>query len=237
MTIAGPRKYVVIPTSIWREASFRSLTMEAQWLYFAVRGTPTISRAGVTTLLTDLWAEHGHATANDVETWLDELADRGRVVIDPSTIELFAPDVMHHEGVATSPLLLERAISDAQAVYSRYLQERVAAEFDRLGVPRAEQAAAALRVGVELGGNPDLPGRSASVTAPQLRRLRRQFQGCAGRRRLRAEIDLGLHVCPCGETEDLTVDHVIPLARGGTNAFENMQVLCLDCNLRKGVSV
>jgi len=37
----------------------------------------------------------------------------------------------------------------------------------------------------------------------------------------------------CGSTEPLTVDHVIPLARGGSNDISNLQPLCLRCNKRK----
>lgn len=32
----------------------------------------------------------------------------------------------------------------------------------------------------------------------------------------------------------LTVDHVVPLARGGTNDLANLQVLCKRCNSAKG---
>lgn len=37
----------------------------------------------------------------------------------------------------------------------------------------------------------------------------------------------------CGAAEDLTADHVVPLARGGTNDGER-QVLCRPCNSSKG---
>jgi 5-methylcytosine-specific restriction protein A len=40
----------------------------------------------------------------------------------------------------------------------------------------------------------------------------------------------------CGKTSgeaQLSVDHIIPLARGGTNDISNLQTLCLTCNQRK----
>jgi 5-methylcytosine-specific restriction endonuclease McrA len=41
----------------------------------------------------------------------------------------------------------------------------------------------------------------------------------------------------CGERFELQFDHVIPLALGGANTFENLQVLCGDCNRAKGATV
>jgi 5-methylcytosine-specific restriction endonuclease McrA len=38
----------------------------------------------------------------------------------------------------------------------------------------------------------------------------------------------------CGETENLSRDHVIPLSLGGPNTMENLQLLCVSCNARKG---
>jgi len=38
----------------------------------------------------------------------------------------------------------------------------------------------------------------------------------------------------CDATEDLQFDHVIPVARGGGVAPENLQVLCGTCNRQKG---
>lgn len=37
----------------------------------------------------------------------------------------------------------------------------------------------------------------------------------------------------CGRTDDLTVDHIWPYSRGGTNALDNLQTLCKPCNVSK----
>ncbi|HEU4977707.1 MAG TPA: HNH endonuclease signature motif containing protein [Solirubrobacteraceae bacterium] len=41
----------------------------------------------------------------------------------------------------------------------------------------------------------------------------------------------------CGATFDLQYDHVIPLALGGASTAENLQVLCAECNRRKGAAL
>ena len=41
----------------------------------------------------------------------------------------------------------------------------------------------------------------------------------------------------CGATRDLTADHVVPLARGGANSWDNVVVLCRPCNSAKGATV
>lgn len=43
------------------------------------------------------------------------------------------------------------------------------------------------------------------------------------------------HTCQyCGAKEDLTLDHIIPSSKGGTNDWENLTTACKRCNLRKG---
>ena len=37
----------------------------------------------------------------------------------------------------------------------------------------------------------------------------------------------------CGATEQLEIDHVVPLAMGGEHTLHNMQVLCRSCNGKK----
>ena len=38
----------------------------------------------------------------------------------------------------------------------------------------------------------------------------------------------------CGSWHDLTLDHIIPMAKGGGDVAENLQTLCRRCNCGKG---
>ena len=43
------------------------------------------------------------------------------------------------------------------------------------------------------------------------------------------------HVCTyCGSEKRLEGDHIVPLSRGGSNAFANLATACRPCNLSKG---
>ena len=41
----------------------------------------------------------------------------------------------------------------------------------------------------------------------------------------------------CGAEDELQFDHVIPVAKGGGSAIDNVQVLCADCNRQKSDSI
>jgi len=38
----------------------------------------------------------------------------------------------------------------------------------------------------------------------------------------------------CGAQEDLTLDHIVPLSKGGTHSEDNLVVACRSCNASKG---
>lgn len=38
----------------------------------------------------------------------------------------------------------------------------------------------------------------------------------------------------CGAGENLVLDHVIPIAKGGLSQLDNLQLLCAECNRIKG---
>lgn len=40
----------------------------------------------------------------------------------------------------------------------------------------------------------------------------------------------------CGTKGTLQYDHVVPIALGGIGDFTNLQMLCADCNIRKGAT-
>jgi len=64
--------------------------------------------------------------------------------------------------------------------------------------------------------DPIPPGREARV-----RRLRKLGNRC---------------VC-CNTTWDLTVDHIVPLSRGGRKGHPNLQLLCSSCNQDKAAQL
>lgn len=66
---------------------------------------------------------------------------------------------------------------------------------------------------------------------------RQQFNAARDALALRM-IDAGIpYVCVregCGESEELTIDHIVPLSRGGSDELTNLRFMCRSHNAQKG---
>lgn len=71
-----------------------------------------------------------------------------------------------------------------------------------------------------------------------LPKMRRAWQAIAQIVRPRILARDGFKCVLCGHDDrPLEVDHITPIARGGTNEEANLRTLCLPCNRRKGAKV
>lgn len=232
-----PRTSAVIHTDTWRRPYFRSLSVPAQLTYLIARTCPDTSRCGVTPLLYEKWAGMSGNTVEMTRSGVTELAARGAVFVDLETSEMFIPDSIRDEGVEKVPSMFERVLRDLAVVRSPQLRQLIVGELADFNTPRAVEAVECLRSGIPVPEIATFQNRHATSDRRHIKRMRGRFAGSAARLKLRSEIDAGLHVCPCGATAGLQVDHVVPLARGGTNDFANLQVLCASCNNSKGATV
>jgi hypothetical protein len=91
-----------------------------------------------------------------------------------------------------------------------------------------DDAAAALVAALEQAG-----GRATAASA---RPWEAQEAGTVAARQEVWERDGGRCV-RCGSQQELQYDHIIPLARGGADSAENLQLLCASCAREKGDSI
>ena len=70
---------------------------------------------------------------------------------------------------------------------------------------------------------------------PFVRRVRLRPSGCRPAIPVAVKDDVLSGDCcvVCGSAENLEIDHIIPVSRGGTNDRENLQLLCRTCNRSK----
>ena len=87
--------------------------------------------------------------------------------------------------------------------------------------------------------------RRQDARLDRLRKIRARDEDLAGSRRERIPEEVrafvwerdGAQCTRCGAEDDLQFDHVIPVAKGGGNVIDNIQILCGDCNRQKSDSI
>lgn len=52
-----------------------------------------------------------------------------------------------------------------------------------------------------------------------------------------ARLNIPMVCANCGDLGDLTLDHIVPISKGGTARLDNVQWLCRSCNSAKGSKV
>jgi 5-methylcytosine-specific restriction endonuclease McrA len=94
--------------------------------------------------------------------------------------------------------------------------------------PRECDVCSARRVQTDLE-----PGWTRVGTVPRTQRRRAGRKAVPGSRRARVYERDGGRCVQCGTTENLTLDHRVPIAKGGSNRASNLQTMCEPCNLAK----
>ena len=87
--------------------------------------------------------------------------------------------------------------------------------------------------------------RKREARFDRLRKIRAREEDLAATRRERIPDDVRAFVWErdegrcvrCGAEDDLQFDHVIPVAKGGGAAVDNIQIMCGDCNRQKSDSI
>jgi len=89
---------------------------------------------------------------------------------------------------------------------------------------------------LEVIGDTRVEAICLEAKALHTRRRRSQFSRDHDRLMLALIERDGYRCATCGAVETLTIDHIDPLSKGGSDDLDNLQLLCRSCNSRKGHS-
>ena len=76
-------------------------------------------------------------------------------------------------------------------------------------------------------------GRGPKPPLTDLEQRRRTFNRHSRALFVQLALRDGIACARCGSTDQMTVDHIVPMARGGSDDLSNLQILCKRCNSSK----
>ena len=110
------RQYTQVSTSAVGDPDFRTLSKDAQWLYWQLMFSPKIDLAGIVEWRPAKMAARASGTTRaDIERISVELVERRYIVIDEDTEEVLVRSFIRHDGVLKGPKTaagLRNAIAD-----------------------------------------------------------------------------------------------------------------------------
>lgn len=110
------RAYAPLKSSIWTNRDFCSLSSAAQRVYLLAMSQPNISWAGVVPFTEKRWASFASdTTRGSIAEAVNELVDRGFVVLDDDTEELWIRSFVKHNRILEQPQLRKKAVGEAVA--------------------------------------------------------------------------------------------------------------------------
>lgn len=118
------RSHATIYGTAWSsESDFRTLPLEAQWLYVALLAQPDLNLCGVMPYIPQRWARFApDLDAGRLEAITSMLELRGYVVTDQDTVELWVRQFMFHDRVLAQPQVAMAAAGAFSAVQSSHLR-------------------------------------------------------------------------------------------------------------------
>ena len=142
---------------------------------------------------------------------------------DEAMVERWTEELWYLDDISPGELTRYGLPYEAKKMQIRHAVEAM------LGLRGCYAGAWMLRHGGDPGLNP-LPEPDGDIEVP-VGNPRRAVSA-----NLRAQVYArdGLRCVVCGSTDRLTIDHIVPVSKGGTNDIDNLQSMCQPCNSSKG---
>lgn len=121
------RTHATVYASAWStDSGFRDLPYGAQWLYIALLAQPDVSLVGIKPYLPQRWVRFApDVDLATIERHVVDLEERGYIVIDEDTVEMWFRTFMYHDGVFKQGQVVKAAANAYDAVLSPRLRDLI----------------------------------------------------------------------------------------------------------------